>query len=772
MATRRLYIAIVLLFVSASFGMAAEVAREQFTTVRSFAAAASAVLSVERGVPLCLVASKRAWWSEGPEYLEVFAGDRDSAVARRAIDIDVVQIAALNDSVGLVLGTDRQRYTVAATNKRLDLWQPLPIEQGPAKAEKVSMVSSAKGGSVAFVLLDDALWMVSYRDGAIEARLWAQGAIGIAALRGTTPREARFAALLREGGVVRVVFINAAGGSVGRVDVPLANPREVRSVDGGAIAVLGEEENTTPVMIIDSRDASWFDLIPAPASSVALHRNPDGVLLAWYVQLGAEGYSMVVREIQQRRTDETRSEVLLPAALISPLHVGIHNDRVVAVFRTGMASFSSANELLSFDPLDVRMTESNTLVLQEWGRGLMMQAGSRVSLLRLDEVSGWQLRVAAEHLSRWGVPLLVALAVAVLWRRAREARRTLSMLFDVQGADVLIIVDSHARVKKLNNMAREVFDISSALPLGRDIRYYSGTAAAALEEFVREAVAARRFLTTKIIATKGDDDLHFSFFATPLRGFLGAFRGVILTGRNITRDLEMKKLNHWAQLAHDMQTNLSIIRLNAEQALRSSDPSMATSGRKILFQANVLVQRVRDLTTLGRSESIEKLPVSTLEICEAACIEFDESLFPKVRLEYDGRDTLFPCDKPKFVRALRNAVENAIRSLRDSTGEVTVETDYDDSWIYFRVKDNGIGMDEETQRKMFDPHYTRFKQHGGTGLGTMIMKHVVELHGGDIRVFSRRNEGTTIEFRFARTGVRRGADKRSAGTGRSRGAEA
>lgn len=88
------------------------------------------------------------------------------------------------------------------------------------------------------------------------------------------------------------------------------------------------------------------------------------------------------------------------------------------------------------------------------------------------------------------------------------------------------------------------------------------------------------------------------------------------------------------------------------------------------------------------------------------------------------------------------AHENVIRVTATVEGErVTV-----------RVSDTGEGMDEETQRKLFTPFYTTKERRGGTGLGLAICHRIVSEVGGDIRVRSRRGEGTefAVALRVAR----------------------
>ena len=105
-------------------------------------------------------------------------------------------------------------------------------------------------------------------------------------------------------------------------------------------------------------------------------------------------------------------------------------------------------------------------------------------------------------------------------------------------------------------------------------------------------------------------------------------------------------------------------------------------------------------------------------------------------------------DKLKLSRAVRNAVENAIKSLRGSQGTVEITTWFDRQSVFICVADTGVGMDTLTLENMMKPYFTTAKDGSGTGIGTMIMQHVTHLHGGSLRVTSEPGQGTQVVFRI------------------------
>ena len=120
-----------------------------------------------------------------------------------------------------------------------------------------------------------------------------------------------------------------------------------------------------------------------------------------------------------------------------------------------------------------------------------------------------------------------------------------------------------------------------------------------------------------------------------------------------------------------------------------------------------------------------------------------------VELSAQG-DPLFTAvlDSHRLYNALYNLVNNAL-SETPVGGSITVwvEMDADPDYYCLSVADTGNGMPEEVKKKLFTDAVYSTKP-GGTGLGTRIVRRIVEQHGGKPSVFSAPGEGTTITLRL------------------------
>ncbi|WP_257348077.1 PAS domain S-box protein [Pseudalkalibacillus decolorationis] len=100
------------------------------------------------------------------------------------------------------------------------------------------------------------------------------------------------------------------------------------------------------------------------------------------------------------------------------------------------------------------------------------------------------------------------------------------------------------------------------------------------------------------------------------------------------------------------------------------------------------------------------------------------------------------CESDQLKQVFINVMKNAIESMEEAGGTLSVETKRTDEWISIHFRDEGCGISEEMLTQIGEPFYTTKEK--GTGLGMMICYKIVENHRGKIEVKSTLNEGTTV----------------------------
>lgn len=213
-----------------------------------------------------------------------------------------------------------------------------------------------------------------------------------------------------------------------------------------------------------------------------------------------------------------------------------------------------------------------------------------------------------------------------------------------------------------------------------------------------------------------------------------------------------------ANVSHELKTPLTAISGYAEllECNMVDEQQQKQFYKKIKNNSDRLLTLINDIIKL--SELDTKNIESTFEEVDLYCLANDcineLYLFAQKRdisLLFSGEHTYVHGNRDMLKELIENLVQNAIR-YNNIGGSVVVSVKNKDKRATLEVKDNGIGISESDQQRIFERFYrvdkSRSKETGGTGLGLAIVKHIVEIHDAEIRLNSTLGLGTTISILF------------------------
>jgi two-component system phosphate regulon sensor histidine kinase PhoR len=215
-------------------------------------------------------------------------------------------------------------------------------------------------------------------------------------------------------------------------------------------------------------------------------------------------------------------------------------------------------------------------------------------------------------------------------------------------------------------------------------------------------------------------------------------------------------------VSHELRTPLASIQGYTETLLDGAlnDPDHNIRFLTIIRQnAERLGRLTADLMTLSRLEQkATKFQFASYYVSDlvADCVDSMRPMAEKKRIEIElrpmpGKAEVF-CDSEAVHQVIMNLLDNALKYTPEG-GKITVGTSEvltPTEMVQISVSDTGIGIPKEDLPRLFERFYrvdkARSRELGGTGLGLAIVKHLVRAMGGDVRVDSELNKGSTFLF--------------------------
>jgi signal transduction histidine kinase len=209
-------------------------------------------------------------------------------------------------------------------------------------------------------------------------------------------------------------------------------------------------------------------------------------------------------------------------------------------------------------------------------------------------------------------------------------------------------------------------------------------------------------------------------------------------------------------IIHDLRNPLSVIKGYGEmlQVLHDDPEQVREYSKKIVQEAIRLNQFAQELLDYSRGDLrlnwvftsfpmiFQKLGHYIQKNLERSGIE--------LKMKYDGPKPFY-VDEERLIRAILNICDNAKKAMPEG-GTLEIDAHEGEGKLFFVIKDSGMGMSEDVLVHIFEPFYSSSKK-GGTGLGMVSVKTIVEAHGGSVQIYSTPGEGTRVTLELPQNEV-------------------
>jgi len=214
-----------------------------------------------------------------------------------------------------------------------------------------------------------------------------------------------------------------------------------------------------------------------------------------------------------------------------------------------------------------------------------------------------------------------------------------------------------------------------------------------------------------------------------------------------------------ANVSHELKTPIGAVSLLAEAlASASGEPDeVKRFAKRLTRESERLANITAEIIELSRLQSGDPLTSAELVRIDTVIAQAVDrnrvaaeshriSLVPsgKIRAEVFG-------DQQLLVTAVHNLISNAVQYSPDGS-RVGIGVSVENGVVEISVTDQGVGIPEDERDRVFERFFrvdaARSRNTGGSGLGLAIVKHVVQNHGGDVRVWSQQGRGSTFSIRL------------------------
>ncbi|MCX6221433.1 MAG: response regulator [Bacteroidia bacterium] len=219
-----------------------------------------------------------------------------------------------------------------------------------------------------------------------------------------------------------------------------------------------------------------------------------------------------------------------------------------------------------------------------------------------------------------------------------------------------------------------------------------------------------------------------------------------------------EKVRFFTNTAHDIRTSLTLIKAPVEEL--SKEKNLTESGK---YYLNLAIEQARQLTSVVTQlmdfqkvdVGKEHLLLSMTDIVKLVSnrrimlASFAKSKNIELVFVPDRESYMTAVDESKMEKIIDNLISNAIKYSHNNS-QIRIDLRCDDKKWMLQVKDNGIGISKKAQRQLFKEFYRGDNAINskvvGSGIGLLLVKNYVAIHGGNISCTSQENVGSTFQI--------------------------
>ncbi len=459
---------------------------------------------------------------------------------------------------------------------------------------------------------------------------------------------------------------------------------------------------------------------------------------------------------------------------------GIPQERVPDLNQKLHDIFSQSDELANSEYLDAKLREMATLIDEDLAQSVAMPlVFAEQPLGVLIVFRSYKTTITPDDLlvlQSFADQAAIAVHNAQLYERINYERGRLQAILDHSG-DGVMILDSHLEILHINTAMEQITGWSSDEAVGHyqeEVIVWQSLESQDLPEAIDEGLvfeSQQKDEATQSFYVEGDllrrDGLTVSIGITyaPLFDKEGQLVNIIANVRDISNWRKVQEMQNVfiSTIHHELRTPIALIKGYASTLRRSDvdwDKHIIQENLEIIEdEADRLTTLIEDLLTASKIQAEQEVDLNLADVrldwVATRAVERigSQNTSHDIRLSFPDNFPAVHGDEARLRQVIDNLLTNAIKYSPANTS-ITVGGRFNEKSVSVFVRDQGAGIPEREQRRIFerfyriDDHLTRRTQ--GTGLGLYLAKAIITAHGGTIHIKSQVGQGSTFYFTIPR----------------------
>lgn len=341
--------------------------------------------------------------------------------------------------------------------------------------------------------------------------------------------------------------------------------------------------------------------------------------------------------------------------------------------------------------------------------------------------------------------------------------------------DIICLINLDGTISYINGAALRALGYTEEEMIGKSYRHFVVDKNRKIEKCIFSNKEESTFIEHKLIC-KNQKEIKVETVFKEFTNNKGNISGYIVVSRNqdIKKELEEMKIKYneikeydrirgefFANLSHELRTPLNIIHSSLQLLNTQKENGVeALSDYYMKYEKTIKQNCLRMLRLVNNLIDISKIDsgfidfnysnndiVMLVEDITLSVAPYIEEKNLNIMFDTDTEELKIRCEPEKIERIMLNLISNSVK-FTDVGGEIFVNIEVDEKWVYIRVKDSGVGIPKHLREVIFERFVQGDKslnrQKEGSGIGLALVRSIVNHHNGEVYVEDTSEEGSTF----------------------------